>query len=49
MDPTEDTFDSQSGSSHAPDLGATASPIIIDDEPEERPTTFLGYYPIADR
>ena len=32
MDPTEDTFDSQSGSSHAPDLGATAPPIIIIDD-----------------
>jgi biopolymer transport protein ExbD len=35
MDPTEDTFDSQSGSSHAPDLATAAPPILIDDEPEE--------------
>jgi len=35
MDPTEDTFDSQSSSSHAPDLAAAAPPILIDDEPEE--------------
>jgi biopolymer transport protein ExbD len=35
MDPTEDTFDSQSGSSHAPDLAAATPPILIDDEPEE--------------
>lgn len=35
MDPTEDTFDSQSGSSHVPDLATAAPPILIDDEPEE--------------
>ena len=35
MDPTEDTFDSQSGSSHAPDLATAVPPILIDDEPEE--------------
>jgi len=35
MDPTEDTFDSQSGSSHVPDLATAAPPILNDDEPEE--------------
>jgi biopolymer transport protein ExbD len=35
MDPTEDTFDSQSGSSHVADLATAVPPILIDDEPEE--------------